>query len=148
MKIHILGIRHEYQYLSPKFAKEKKQLRLSIIELLNAIGTSILAEEFSRYALVDVNKSEATILQKVAKKRGLLHLFCDPNPEQRRSLREPYMGEFKHRPREEYWLSILENHAPSLSRVIFLCGSDHLDSFAALCKERGHGVEGVRKIFE
>ncbi len=143
MNIIIIGIDHGFQRvrsMSAVFTLNQRLLTEMIHELISAENVSLFAEEYSQEALDKYGDSQ-TILQVLSKRYNIRHLFCDPNSEERALLRPIKPSESQYRAREEYWLSLLEGLNLAMSdRVVFLCGYDHLDTFAELCLMKGYVV--------
>jgi hypothetical protein len=119
----------------------------------------LIAEEFSLEAC-ELSGVSASICAEYAVRNGLQHLYCDPTLEERIQLGIPSQKELvtqvkaelgvkiivgsehnayydrvaaKYHPiREGFWLDKLSPYAER--NILFICGSDHVESFSALLK--------------
>jgi hypothetical protein len=112
--IYLIGVRHDIQFdPAPHRAKivrdKRESFKTHVLEVIENLGISILAEEFNEDAKKLWRVSETT-LEQVAKTKGIEHRFCMPG-------------------REEVWLSQIEDSKHR--NVLFVCGDDHYDSFSA-----------------
>jgi hypothetical protein len=155
--VALIGTSHTFQ--RPGHATES-EFRKFIGDACAKLKVRAIAEEMSLEALAQQNASES-ICEQIAKARGWLHRYCDPNDEQRRALNLRgrtcielqgfYGGSTRqqieqalaadHAIRERYWLEQLFqlDSWPAL----FVCGADHIDSFCSMLKNKGVEVNVV-----
>lgn len=109
-----------------------------VAELIATNDFALLAEEFSDEALKMAEASQTT-LQQFATAKGIEHRFCDPNLSERNGRG---IGD-DHDERERFWLERIDD---SKDRdILFVCGDDHFDSFAAKLIAAGFDVQrGLR----
>ena len=168
MMIYIHEINHNTQHRGKVCDHEGANRLEELVEsLCSAKGISVVAEEFSEEAC-QFNKVEASVCHHVVNRLGspLLHIYCDPNSSERECLGIPSQAEIdervkeklgvkyirkedidccnrlaaKYHPiREEFWLTKLKPHKGT--NVAFICGSDHIDSFAAMLTKNDWEVE-------
>lgn len=163
--IYIIAIKHESQHNGP-YSNEVLRNKL-VFYLENAIkkyAISLIAEEFNEKTLTN---SHATIdtAKYVADKLNVKHLFCDPNEEERKLIGIPLREEIKNTLglkgpifvdsledkqiteeqrkyypiRENFWFEKIEQYLDEV--IIFLCGSDHVESFKSLLSIKGYTVK-------
>ena len=169
MKRHLflIGTCHCYQYgagaswgksrcTSPQESAFRQFVRSSVLRL----NAKVIAEELNAEFVLEVGKS-ASVLQVLAAEIPLPHLYCDPNRSERatlgirdensirntaiidgepefevqRLLQEQFLV------RETEWLRRLEGSG--VWPVLFVCGTDHVPSFAALLTESAVSCEIV-----
>ena len=127
-----------------------------------------MAEEFSKQACENSNVT-ASVCHHVANRLQLRHVYCDPIPTERTRLGIPSQAELEERGkkelgvkyikekehidycnrlaaqyhpiREKFWLTTLASHKGE--NVVFICGNDHVNSFAAILTKNGWEVETV-----
>jgi hypothetical protein len=128
--VYLIGVDHIIQYLHNEARVDKATKVEKFVQYLQdnvkSLRVHLIAEEFSIEAL---NKSNATTstAQKVAGQSNIEHRFCDPTTFERETHN---IKREDHRRRERYWLDCISSNRDD--SVIFICGSDHLDSFSAL----------------
>ena len=147
--IHLVGTFHELQHTaepqrgpSDKVQEGRRDLQAYLRELATRTNPKLIAEEFSQQALDGLNAKSTVKL--VADELGIEHRFCDPNTAERvkLGLPHPFLDHCDEsekrrlqRIRETYWLETLSdmiNHD-----ILFICGADHVSSFAQLLLEKG-----------
>jgi hypothetical protein len=111
--VYLIGVNHDVQFdAGPHRAKIVRDKRASfkahVLEIIETLGISIVAEEFSDEGKRKWRVSETT-LEHIAKAKGIEHRFCEPG-------------------REEVWLSQIEDCKNR--NMLFVCGDDHFESFA------------------
>ena len=138
--ISIVGTSHALQHHGAMTALKLNSLihfRFHLISTAGAAEITLLAEEFSEYSL-QISGTDVSTVRDVAKHLHLAHLFADPNPGLR--IRFDIRTD---RDREKFWLSQLEQRPEE--KILFVCGDDHVDSFASLLRDRGAEVEIVSR---
>jgi hypothetical protein len=128
--LHLVGVDHAVQYTNEYSDREAvsdfaRFLKSEAEE--HSIG--LIAEEFSQEAL-DRSKGIACTCRDVAHKLGIEHRFCDPDYSERAKFRIDTMGK-----REDFWQARLSDRLDK--EVLFVCGGDHVERFAALLIRRG-----------
>ena len=145
-----------------------RRLKTLVASLCGEKDISVVAEEFSKEACENSNV-KASICHQVANRLQLRHIYCDPISSERTRLGIPSQADLDergkkelgvkyimgkenidycdrlaapHHPiREKFWLTKLEPHKDE--NVVFICGSDHIDSFAAMLTKNGWEMETV-----
>jgi hypothetical protein len=124
--VDLIGVNHVVQFDMPsrpinsKIVREKRaSFKAHVLEIIEKLNITILAEEFSDEAKKIWDVSETT-LERFAKTKRIEHRFCTPG-------------------REEIWLSEIEDCKKK--NMLFVCGSDHLESFCKKLTAVGFDVE-------
>lgn len=86
--IYILGTSHDYQW------KYSSTFNDQILTIISQYKIKCIAEEFSLEAC-EINNIRNSILFEIASEMKLKHLYCDPNPEERKLLGIPNAGTIK-----------------------------------------------------
>lgn len=146
---YIVGVDHRIQWdrsSNPAWLSTLKGFEHYIKAEIQKLNIDLLAEEFSRQS-VKMNrcKGEKSILEEIAERTKIKHLFCDPDSEERKSLGIPSEGKEKEEMREMEWLKRLENNAHE--RILFVCGNDHVESFKEKLIGKGCQVEILKTGF-
>jgi hypothetical protein len=102
---------------------KRASFKAHVLEVIETLGISILAEEFSDEAKRKWKVSEST-LEQLAKAKGIEHRFCDPTAVQREENRIEQSDSDK---REQFWLSRIQDCKKR--NVLFFCGDDHVETF-------------------
>lgn len=158
--IYIIGVNHEFQFLSPKYNKNGEKLRAFLEEAIEKYSPTAIIEEFSEDARTLWEATEV-IAESVAKKYNLPHVFCEPTKKEQAD--NEILGEIgvlkKHfksaippeskwkqevkddmaqdfAKREEFWFNASNDHIKG--SPIMICGVNHLDSYPALLKRKGY----------
>jgi hypothetical protein len=126
-------------------------------DLSVSCSAEAIAEELNEQALQEVG-SDASVPQLLARELNIPHLFCDPDRTERLALgiRDENSIRISAFPkdldeesvrilideswkrREEEWIRRLRGLA--VSRLVFVCGADHISTFAPLATEHGFQV--------
>ncbi|MBK1888448.1 hypothetical protein Undi14_00275 [Undibacterium sp. 14-3-2] len=164
-QLHIVGTGHHYQFgAGMKFGAyectlEDQAVFLAMLRsLAESVKADAIAEELSEQSLSEVGAT-ASVPQLLARGLGLVHLFCDPNRDERRTLgifddnairlsgfpsKKPDETEIQRRIdescrfREEEWLRRLQ--ALPSSQILFVCGANHVNTFQLLAIDAGFKV--------
>jgi hypothetical protein len=163
-QLHIVGTGHHYQFgAGISFggfscsAKDHIVFAKMLRKLATSVAAETIAEEANEQALRDVG-SRASVPQLVAHKLKIFHLFCDPDrterqllgiheenmirvsafPEMLNEATVQQLSAQSWRRREEEWLRRLNNI--KATRIIFICGAEHIATFPALAVQRGFQV--------
>jgi hypothetical protein len=91
-----------------------------------------IAEEMS----IEPLRGRHTVCDEVAKKENLFHILCDPTCSERQALgisKENTPSDDEKREKE--WLRRLMQSCRY--PVLFVCGANHVCSFAQLCRDQG-----------
>ena len=94
------------------------------------LNAKVIAEENSQY-LVDQIEGGFSVAKKVAEELGLLHAYCDPDAEERRSLG------IRLEDREPIWMDRIKHFSPNETSIIFVSGADHSITFQAVLERGG-----------
>ncbi len=137
--MYLIGVDHRIQWIPDSSSLEWERIISVFIEFVrekcNLLGIDLIAEEFSECA-VEINNGQDSTARRAARELGVPHLFCDPNPRERKEL-----GIQDNADREKEWLRRIISSGNS--RILFICGDDHLKSFQALLIGAGHSAEIV-----
>jgi hypothetical protein len=138
--VHLIGVgNHLFQHDAETPVQlawnERAKFKAHVSEIIDKNDFALLAEEFSNEARTNAHAT-ATWLQHFARQKGIVHRFCDPNSSERK---ERGIGESDDDKRERYWLERIEDHKDR--NVLFVCGYDHFDSFAAKLDAAGFVVQ-------
>jgi hypothetical protein len=124
--VYLIGVNHVVQFGNPSRATNSKVVRekrasftAHVLEIIERLNITILAEEFSDEAKKKWDVSETT-LEHFGKTQRIEHRFCTPG-------------------REEIWLSEIKDCEKK--NVLFVCGSNHLESFCKKLTAVGFDVE-------
>lgn len=144
-KIYLIGVNHCIQFErdddGTKWQVEIEKFKIHIKNLINEYSIDLLAEEFSKEATVEYNRVEHSLLEKIGENCGVKHLFCDPNNTEQSTLgvsKEKTEKE-KAEIRETEWLRRIKQTGKT--KILFLCGDDHLASFQSKACESGFACE-------
>lgn len=137
--VYLVGADHRIQWIPNSPSLEWEGAISGFInfvhEKCDLLGIDLIAEEFSEYA-VELNHAQDSTAKRAARETGIPHLFCDPNPHERQEL-----GIQNNADREKEWLRRIMSSGNS--RILFICGDDHLKSFQSLLIDAGHNAEIV-----
>lgn len=164
MKKHLvlIGTKHTYQYgagnawhsKAPCTPEDEQAFREMLTDIAVKHRVRCIAEEMNEDGLADAKKS-ASVPQSIADTKGLPHIFCEPNRQERAILGIEQENDIRssaflsgkteeevetalktqfHR-RESIWLDRVE--ARGRWPVLFICGANHVQSFAKLLQENG-----------
>ena len=156
--VYLIGVDHSVQW--NRESKEAREFVSFLEKKISQLRPSLIAEEFSEQALKQ-NNVESTTVQDVAVRHEIKHIFCDPSDKEReeigyptkKQLRESFgirssiEGTKEHKKRnlherafwplrEKFWLDKIQK--TKSARIIFICGSEHLESFRKLLLENGY----------
>lgn len=137
MLVFLVGVNHCIQWsnsaYSPKWQQEIRKFAEYLKNQCQQLGIQLLAEEFSEEALRSSNATNCTV-RDVATEVGLLHLFCDPDSNERDKLNVKTLDQ-----REMVWLDRLLLAKKDI--VLFVCGDDHVDTFSCKLMDSGFQVQ-------
>lgn len=160
--VYLIGIRHEFQHNGHGSVDgiSRGKFTSYLENMIKEYGVSLVAEEFNEEALQKSNATSSTA-KCVADKLSIKHLFCDPNTKERKVIGIPSCDEIKKglgftKPclshdevkildaekkkyfpqRESFWFEKIKKHLNEV--IIFLCGSDHINSFESLLINQGY----------
>jgi peptide subunit release factor 1 (eRF1) len=143
MKLFLIGTSHTLQkglIGAPEgcYAEFKGIVRqVAQNNLVKTIG-----EEMSKELLINT----VSLCEEVAKELDILHIFCDPNKSERKSLDLPESDcPTTWSPRENEWLNRLNS---AQFPILFVCGANHVDSFAQKCDDKGIAVAVLERDWE
>jgi hypothetical protein len=164
VEVHIIGTGHHYQFgagatfgSSSCSHEDAVAFQSFLISSAGAVNATAICEELSREALKAVDAT-VSVPETVAANLGLPHLFCDPDRAERRTLGimddnqvrvqaefferpKPTEAEIQERILQHYQLRESEWHRRIIdsgnTKILFICGSNHVDSFLALLQSNG-----------
>lgn len=133
--IFLVGTSHEAYQIRPKSAPQDgaDAFKRYVQKAVRTYAVQSIAEEMSAQALNDRH----TVCQEVADENNLSHILCDPTCSERQSL-----GISKdntsddNMKREKEWLHRLVVQSCKYP-ALFVCGANHVCSFAQLCQNYG-----------
>lgn len=156
LSLQIVGTDHRFQFGAgvwfggkPLTSESEAAFDQMLREVVAAVNADTLAEELSIESLHDVGKTESTV-QRLARRLGIGHVFCDPDRGERTQLsirdeneiRASVMWERRTedwikseilaatRRREEEWLRRIREHGGC--NVVFVCGANHVKQFSEM----------------
>jgi len=176
---YIIGVAHRVQCRQGNTAdsEDQKNYRQCLEETVRAVKPVVVAEEYSRHALKQLEKSNGaeyeSIARAVAESLVVEHRFCDPEPEARARLgyREGteialqiFMHDAENRSNSEindrgfaievarYWPIREKYWLDQLDDVkqqdlVFVCGDAHIESFGELLIRNSIGSTIVGRHF-
>jgi hypothetical protein len=170
VEVHIVGTSHSYQFgAGSTFGAETSSqdaadaFQSFLVSAARTIYATVICEELSCEALTAVGAT-VSVPENVAANLGLAHLFCDPDSSERRVLdilneneirihaelfNRPKSTEAEiqkrisqhYRKREvEWYRRIIEARS---TPILFICGSNHVDSFYELLRSKGVQVSVI-----
>jgi hypothetical protein len=143
--VYLIGVRHLVQHDAPraeKIVREKRAtFRRHVLEVIEELNITILAEEFSDEAKKICHVSETT-LEQFGKAKGIEHRFCDPTSIERE---EKGIKKADWDKREEIWLSRIKDCKNR--NVLFVCGDEHVEAFGQKLIATGFDVEHAPKCW-
>jgi hypothetical protein len=165
--IYILGIDHLVQH-NKSLVETISFIKYIEIFIINK-QIEVVAEEFSEYA-ASLNKVQMSTTKEVSDRLKRIHLYCDPNHEERKKIgirddnqikkdlgiTTPYIASqdlsrfdlekkkdfFK---RETFWYKKIEKYLAK--NILFICGNTHLETFPLILKEHSQSYEINEKRF-
>jgi hypothetical protein len=143
--VYLIGVNHSVQHDAPgakTIVRDKRAtFKAHVLEVIEKLDVSILAEEFSEEAKKKCGVSETT-LEQFAKAKGTEHRFCDPISIERE---ETGIEKGDGNKREEIWLSRINDCKER--NMLFVCGDDHFESFSKKLIAAGFDVEHAPKYW-
>jgi hypothetical protein len=142
--VYLIGVNHLVQHDAPraKIVREKRvTFKGHVLEVIDKLDISILAEEFNEEAKQNCGVSETT-LEQFGKAKGIEYRACDPTSIERE---EKGIENADWDKREEIWLSRINDCKNS--NVLFVCGDDHFESFRKKLIAAGFDVEDAPKCW-
>jgi hypothetical protein len=142
-RVFLFGTRHTLQ-IWPENAPPDGPAALArqLEKIIAKHGIREIAKEMNAEAL----GGRKSVCSEIAAARGLKHLLCDPNHERRRELGIVADTPRDREKREAEWLRRLVDQP--LNPVLFVCGANHVESFAELCRDHGWYVAVIEKDWE
>lgn len=149
MKLFIIHTNHAHQIVGHE-AGNADEFMEHLEKICRLHRIDLIAEEFSTEALAKSKATESTC-RLLSKRIKINHIFCDPDSKQRAQLNIPttnqilenlkfgkirlqhqenqlIIEERKYWPlRENYWIDCIFSH--EFQNCLFVCGSDHFESF-------------------
>ena len=163
VEVHIIGTGHHYQFgagatfgSSSCSHDDAIAFQSFLVLSARAVNAMAICEELSREALKEVG-AKVSVPETVAANLGLPHLLCDPDRAERRTLGimddnqvraealfetpKPTEAEIQVRISQHYQRREAEWHGRIIGSentpILFICGSNHVDSFSALLQAKG-----------
>ena len=148
--LYLIGVNHAVQFKDAQtqmlpawepesVRKTREAFKAHVAEMIDTLDIEILAEEFSEEAKTRWRVSES-VLERLAKTKGIEHRFCDPDTKEREALGiEDPDSKHGRAQREQVWLSRIADC--KLRRVLFVCGDEHYADFAQLLESNGFNVQ-------
>ena len=135
--VFLVGVDHRIQYLNaacgPEWRGDIQQFTDYLVDQARSRKVDLLAEEFT-HELVLANQARASTVQVAAELLGVRHCFCDPDSRERERSQIERPDQ-----REAYWLERLRDSGCRC--ILFVCGNEHVASFANLTRENGFTAE-------
>lgn len=165
--IYIIGVNHEFQFISQKYPDNGERLRAFLEKTIKEQSPTAIIEEFNEDARSHWNATEV-IAESIAKKHELPHIFCEPTQKERdangilgelgvlkkhfgllipreskwgKEVKDDIAQDFAKR--EEFWFTASADHIKG--NPIMICGTNHLDSYTALLKRKGYESTVIAK---
>jgi len=131
--IFIVGTSHEAYQIRPQDGPQDgaDAFTQHVLQLVRTHACATIAEEMS----VEPLRGRSTVGYEVAEEENLFHIFCDPTCSERQALgiskdHTPLNAE----KREKEWLRRMRS---CIYPVLFVCGANHVCSFAERCRYEG-----------
>jgi len=164
-KIYLIGVSHNVQW---DRSLTRTQGFISYLKQhTEELKPDLIVEEFSKEAR-EKNNIASTTTQDIAEQYGTKHKFCDPDSQQRKGLGIPSHKEIKsslgisgpvivsslqdkqiqeeqrkyHRIKEQFCVDQIKDEI--FANAIFICGSDHLESFKSLLEKYKYEVSVLK----
>lgn len=129
----VVGVDHRIQYTNadcgPEWTSDIRAFEDYLVDQASSHDVDLLAEEFSEEA-VRKNNATTSPVQEAARRAHKPHLFMDPDTVERDAA-----GITTGAQRESEWLQRLR--LANVTRLLIVCGDDHVDSFAQRLDEDG-----------
>ena len=143
--IFIVGTGHQAYQTRPRCGPQDgaDAFKLYIQKMLRLHACRTIAEEMSIEAL----GGRKTVGAEVATEENLIHIFCDPTRSERQSLgiaEDSTQLEISRR--ENEWLRRVEHCG--IYPILFVCGANHVYSFAQICRDHGLASTILTSDFE
>lgn len=139
--IYLIGVHHGIQHNGgdirniPGLATLREQFGYYLMSAAKEFGVSVLAEELNEDVLKLFNASES-LAESVARRLGIVHVFCEPDSHTRSSLGFTKQLQRKHHAiRERLWYDRITDY--KWDRLIFICGANHIRTFTELVRGKG-----------
>ena len=125
--VYLIGVNHDLsstrRQTSQKSSRGRRaEFKAHVLEVIERLGISILAEEFSDEAKTKWRVSEST-LEQLGKAKGIEHRFVALLPVKEKKMFEQSDSD----KREQFWLSQIQGCKNK--NVLFVYGDDHLQVF-------------------
>ena len=138
--VYLIGVNHILQFEpaphASKIARDKRaEFKAHVLEVIEKLGISTLAEEFSEEAKTKWGVSEST-LEQLARANAIEHRFCDPTAVERK---ENGFEQSDSDKREQFWVSRIQDCKNK--NVLFVCGDDHVEAFGKKLITAGFDVK-------
>jgi hypothetical protein len=143
--IFIAGTSHEGYQIRPQYGPHDgaEAFKQYVLQTVRTHAVQTVAEEMSIEGL----RGRRTVCDEVAEEETLVHIMCDPTRYERQALdisKDNTPSDDKRREKE--WLRRLVQSCRY--PVLFVCGANHVLSFAQLCRTQGLVPIVVNRDFE
>ena len=135
-QIFLVGVDHRIQYTNascgPDWRARIRAFENYLVSQASELSADFLAEEFSE-ELVAINNATACTVRDAAARAKRAHCFCEAPSSERAQT-----GAALVEARENYWLERIRG--TGANRIVFVCGNDHLSSFANRLQTAGYST--------
>jgi len=167
--LHLFGVNHSGQHRGVSHDPEIVcALECVAQRIFFECNVSVIAEEFSGEAC-RVAGVERSVCEEMASSLSILHVYCDPTSDERQQYGIPTHDDIRtsikselglqymigeeasellekrnaqyHAKRESVWASKIQRFR--IQHVMFVCGSDHVQSFGSVLKSSGWDIGAV-----
>lgn len=139
--IYLLGVDHQVQHQRNTPTSTVFDFYLS--KKVKELNITFIAEEWSEDSS-RISNVETTIAQDIANRCKIKHAYCDPREDERKEI--GWLSKSDDYLREKFWLNKIKPHLDN--NMIFVCGTDHLESFGKLLSECGYNFQVLSKRFD
>jgi hypothetical protein len=141
--IYLIGVNHLVQF--DHAHAETALFKAHVLEVIDALDISIVAEEFSDEAKKGWGVRES-VLELVANEKGIKHRFCDPTTIEKmeNGIPEDELTEEDFDKRRRFWLSRIQDFKNR--NVLFVCGDNHFEPFASMLTADSFDVKQGRRM--
>lgn len=139
--IYLLGVNHQVQH--ERNAQLSMVFDFYLSKKVEELNITFIAEEWSEDSS-RISSVKTTVPQDIAKRYKIKHMYCDPRKDERKEI--GWLSKSDDYLREKFWLNKIK---PYLNHnMIFVCGSDHLESFGKLLSKCGYNFQVLPKRFD
>lgn len=135
-QVFLVGVDHRIQYTNascgPDWRSRIRAFEDYLVSQATTLSTDLLGEEFSE-ELLAINRATACTVRDAAARAQCAHYFCEAPSSERAQT-----GAALVEARETYWLERIQS--TGANRIVFVCGNDHLSSFANRLQTAGYST--------